>query len=116
VVGGALYVGIGALRAKMNVLKVKTTTVSIYSATDSLVSLTATGYLVPQVTAKVGAQVAATVVKTLVAEGDLVAEGSGLFELDAKDAEAAVASAEARRAAAQKAKALVPTKACSGRP
>ena len=101
VIGGALFAGIGALRAKMNVIKVKTTTVSIYSATDSLVSLTATGYLVPQVTAKVGAQVAATVVKTLIAEGDLVAEGSGLFELDAKDAEAAVASAEARRAAAQ---------------
>ena len=101
VIGGALYAGIGALRAKMNVLKVKTTTVSVFSATDSLVSLTATGYLVPQVTAKVGAQVAASVVKTLVAEGDRVAEGSGLFELDAKDAEAAVASAEARRAAAQ---------------
>lgn len=101
ILGGAAYAGIGAVRAKMNVLKVKTTTVSIYSATDSLVSLTATGYLVPQVTAKVGAQVAASVVKTLVAEGDRVAEGSGLFQLDAKDAEAAVASAEARRAAAQ---------------
>jgi len=101
VIGGAIYAGIGVLRAKMNVIKVKTTTVSVFSATDSLVSLTATGYLVPQVTAKVGAQVAASVVKTLVAEGDRVAEGSGLFELDAKDAEAAVASAEARRAAAQ---------------
>lgn len=101
VVGGAIYAGIGALRARMDVLKVKTTTVTLYSATDSLVSLTATGYLVPQVTARVGAQVAASVTKTLVAEGDRVAEGSGLFELDAKDAEAAVHSAEARRAAAQ---------------
>ena len=82
-------------------VKVKTTTVSVFSATDSLVSLTATGYLVPQVTAKVGAQVAATVVKTLVVEGDRVAEGSGLFELDAKDAQAAVDAAEARRTAAQ---------------
>ncbi len=64
------------------------------------VDLTATGYLTPQVTARVGAKVVGRIAKVFVREGQAVKAGDALFELDALDAQAAAASARARVAAA----------------
>ena len=62
--------------------------------------LTATGYVIPQITAKVGAKVIGRVTRAKVREGQSVKAGEVLFDLDAADQAAAVASARARVAAA----------------
>jgi RND family efflux transporter MFP subunit len=62
--------------------------------------LTATGYLVARRSSEVAAPVSARVETVLVSEGDLVRAGDPIAELDARDAEAALAAARARTAAA----------------
>jgi RND family efflux transporter MFP subunit len=89
------------IERKMNTPKVTLTSVSVVSATDGLVSLTATGYVVPQRTARLGAEAFTKVLRTNVREGQLVKAGDVLFELDATDARAAIDSANARLGAAR---------------
>lgn len=62
--------------------------------------MTATGYVTPQVTAKVGTKAAGRIAKVMTHEGDTVKEGQPLFELDPVDERAALGSAQARIKAA----------------
>jgi HlyD family secretion protein len=89
--------------AKARVFKteVATTEIGLVSPAQATVDLTATGYVVPQVVAKVGAKVTGRVVKVNVREGDTVKAGAVLFELDPSDQKSAVAAAAARVAAAR---------------
>ncbi len=80
--------------------EVDSTEVIMLSPIQSQVDLTATGYVTPQVTAKVGTKAAGRISKVLVAEGDKVKEGQLLFELDPVDERAALGSAQARIKAA----------------
>lgn len=71
------------------------------SPIQSQVDLTATGYVIPQVTAKVGTKVAGRIAKVFLREGETVTAGEPLFELDPADERIAMGSAQARiRAAA----------------
>lgn len=81
-------------------LEVAVTEVTSISPVQAQVDLTATGYVIPQITAKVGAKVIGRVTRAKVREGQSVKAGEVLFDLDAADQAAAVASARARVAAA----------------
>jgi RND family efflux transporter MFP subunit len=80
--------------------EVAVTEIASVSPAQASVNLTATGYVVPQSTAKIGAKIVGKIVKVDVKEGDEVKAGHVLFELDPEDQKAAVTSAQARVAAA----------------
>lgn len=81
--------------------EVAVTEVTMVSPAQATVDLTATGYVVPQVVAKVGAKIVGRVAKVNVKEGATVKVGQILFELDPSDQKSAVASGQARVAAAR---------------
>lgn len=80
--------------------EVESAEVILLSPIQSQVDLTATGYVIPQVTAKVGSKSAGRISKVLVQEGDMVKAGQLLFELDPADERSAMGSAQARIKAA----------------
>ncbi len=96
----AYTVGAPYLEAKFFKAKVDVTEVSQMSPSQATVELSATGYVVPQVTARVGAKVIGRIAKTNVKEGSRVKAGDVMFELDLADQKSAIASAQARYAAA----------------
>lgn len=89
-----------ALQARFFRTEVEVTEISSVSPTQADVELTATGYVIPQTTAKVGAKVIGRISKVNLREGQTVKAGDVIFELDALDQQAAVQSAAARAAAA----------------
>ncbi len=103
VVGGAVAVALALPYAKARVFKteVATTEIGLVSPAQATVDLSATGYVVPQVVAKVGAKVTGRVVKVSIHEGSVVKAGDVLFELDPSDQKSAVAAAAARVQAAR---------------
>jgi len=80
--------------------EVAVTEVSSLTPSQAAVDLTSTGYVVPQVTAKVSAKIVGRVSKSEVKEGQTVKAGDPLFEFDGADQLALAASARARVAAA----------------
>jgi HlyD family secretion protein len=94
--------------AKARVFKteIATTEIGLVSPAQATIDLSATGYVVPQVVAKVGAKVTGRVTKVNIHEGSVVKAGDILFELDPSDQKSAVTAAGARVAAAH-AKAMV---------
>jgi RND family efflux transporter MFP subunit len=102
--GAAVAVRVWALpyaEGKIFKTEVATTEVSLVSPAQATVDLTATGYVVPQVVAKVGAKVVGRVSKVNVKEGQVVKAGEILFDLDPSDQKSAVAAGNARTAAAR---------------
>jgi RND family efflux transporter MFP subunit len=97
---GSLTVGKPWVEAQVFKLEVTVTEVASISPLAASVDLTATGYVIPQITAKVGAKVVGRITKSDLREGQSVKAGEVLFELDPSDQAAAVASARARVAAA----------------
>lgn len=89
-----------AVSAKFFRTEVDVTEIASISPAQADVELTATGYVIPQITAKVGAKVIGRIARVNVREGQTVKAGDVLFELDALDQQAAVQSANARAAAA----------------
>jgi HlyD family secretion protein len=96
----AVKVGQPWVEAQVFQIEVGVTEVASISPAQGQVDLTATGYAVPQITANVGAKVVGRITRVTVREGQPVKSGQVLFELDAADQAAAVASAKARSAAA----------------
>src|SRR5262245_41419871 len=84
-VGAVGFWGMNAARAQLFKTPVSTTEISLVSPMQASVDLTATGYVVPQVVAKVGAKVVGRIVKVNVREGDKVEAGQVLFEMDPSD-------------------------------
>lgn len=109
IVGTTLaVVAVALVRIALPVLKerlfrteVSVTEIASVSAVQSNVRLTATGYVVPQVEVDVSSKIAGRIEKALVREGSVVRRGEPMFELDATDLRAQVASARARAAAAK---------------
>ncbi len=93
--------GLPYAKARVFKTEVSTTEVGLVSPAQATIDLSATGYVVPQVTAKVGAKVTGRVVKVNIHEGSVVKEGDVLFELDPSDQRSAVAAASAKVAAAR---------------
>jgi RND family efflux transporter MFP subunit len=79
---------------------VETSEIVLLSPIQSQVELTATGYVTPQVTAKVGSKIAGRIAKVFVNEGEVVQKGQVLFELDPSDERSALSFARARVLAA----------------
>jgi RND family efflux transporter MFP subunit len=100
---GSLVSGILAYRAlepRLFGLELTFTEVSWVSPTHATTKLTATGFVVAQVTSRVGAPVPGKVLRVHVREGDSVKAGDLLVELDDSEQRSALAAARARTAAA----------------
>ncbi len=76
--------------------EVSTTEVSLLSPVQSSVQVTATGYIVPQVTSKVGPHDTGRLARVLVKEGDTVKAGQVLAEMETLDQQSAIAAAVSR--------------------
>jgi RND family efflux transporter MFP subunit len=100
---GALGYFEGLPRAKAWLFKteVAVTEISQLSSGHATVELTSTGYVVPQVLAKVGAKTPGRIAKANLREGDTVKAGAVLFELDSVDQKSSLAAAQARVAVAR---------------
>lgn len=98
---GVGVVGKSYVEAKVFKPEVALTEVSLVSPAQASVDLTATGYVVPQIVAKVGAKTEGRITKVRAREGDTVKLGEILFELDPSDQKSAILSAQARVAAAR---------------
>ena len=96
----AYTMGVPYLEAKFFKTKVDVTEVALVSPAQATVELSATGYVVPQITARVGAKVIGRVGATRIKEGSSVKAGEIMFELDVADQKSAIASAQARYHAA----------------
>jgi len=81
--------------------EVQTTEIGLVSPAQATIDLSATGYVVPQVVAKVGPKLTGRVVKVNIREGSVVKAGEVLFDLDPSDQKSAVGAAVARVAAAR---------------
>ncbi len=93
-------VGFRALRASTEASLFKTevsfTEVGTIAPSQGQVEVTSTGYVVPQVIAKVGTKIMGRISKVGVREGGRVKAGDSLFELDPSDQRSAVAASNAR--------------------
>ena len=101
VAAGGVALGAPYVEGKLFKTQVELTEVALVSPAQASVDLAATGYVVPQVVAKVGAKVAGRISKVNIREGDKVKTGDVLFELDPSDQKSAVTSGQARAAAAK---------------
>lgn len=99
VVGGAL--GWKALENRLLKQTVKTTEVTVLSPSQAEVEITATGYVIPQRTSKVGSKLPGRIAKVFVKEGDAVKEGDVLAQLEDADQRSAVVAASSRAGVAQ---------------
>jgi RND family efflux transporter MFP subunit len=100
-VGAAAVFGKSAIEARVFKTEVELTEIASISAGQASIDVTSTGYVVPQVVAKVGAKVVGRITRVGLAEGDTVRAGQTLFELDPADQKSAIASAQARAASAR---------------
>ena len=92
-VGWAVY---PRIRGQVFKTEVATTEVTLLSPVQSSVQVTATGYIVPQVTSKIGPHDTGRLAAVLVKEGDTVKAGEVLAEMETIDQRSAVAAAESR--------------------
>ncbi len=100
-IGGAGYLAYPRVRAEVFKTEVTTTEVALLSPVQSSVQVTATGYIVPQVTSKVGPHDTGRLARVLVKEGDTVKAGQVLAEMETLDQRSAVAAAASRVAVSQ---------------
>ncbi|MBK8254684.1 MAG: efflux RND transporter periplasmic adaptor subunit [Polyangiaceae bacterium] len=98
VVGGALvYPRIAAAVFKT---EITLTEISMISPAQASISITSSGYVVPQVISRIGAKIPGRISRVLVKEGDAVKACDVLIELEDADQRAAIAAAQARVSAA----------------
>jgi len=103
-VGAVVAGGVVAYpRVKAEIFKteVSATEISMVSPVQASVSVTTTGYVVPQTLSKVGAKIPGRIAKVLVKEGDLVKAGDVLLELEDADQKSSIAAAGSRIAVAR---------------
>ena len=103
---GIVVVGVRAFvlpyaESRLFKTEIQVTEIGLVSPAQASVDLAATGYVVPQIVAKVGAKVTGRIAKVNLREGDSVKAGQVLFELDPSDQRSAVAAAGARVSAAR---------------
>ncbi len=103
-VGGlvaAWIFGYPALQSRVFKIEVVVTEIAMVSPAQAAITVTSTGYVVPQMISKVGAKLAGRVAKVFVKEGNVVKAGDVLAELEATDQRSSIAAAGSRAAAAQ---------------
>jgi RND family efflux transporter MFP subunit len=89
------------LKGEVFKTEVTTTEVTLLSPVQSSVEVTATGYIVPQITSKVGPHDTGRLARVLVKEGDTVKAGQILAEMETLDQRSAIAGATSRVAVAR---------------
>jgi HlyD family secretion protein len=89
------------LEAEVFKTEIGITEIALISPAQASITVTSTGYVVPQLVARPGAKVPGRLARVLVKEGDVVKSGQLLAELEDADQKSAIASAEARVAAAR---------------
>jgi HlyD family secretion protein len=99
--GAAGYFAYAKFAAEVFKQDVKTSEVALISPSQAEVLVTATGYVIPQVTSKVGAKAPGRVSKVFVQEGDLVKEGDVIVQLEDTDQRSAMATAGSRVSVAE---------------
>jgi RND family efflux transporter MFP subunit len=97
---GAAY-GYPMVKARLFKTEITATEVALISPAQASISVTSTGYLVPQILSHVGAKAAGKVARAFIKEGDTVKAGDVLFELDDSDQKSSIAAARARAATAR---------------
>lgn len=98
-VGG--YVGYQKLEGQIFKQEMKVTEISMISPSQAEVQVTATGYVIPQRTSKVGSKLPGRLAKVLIKEGDTVKEGDVIAQLEDTDIRTQVVAAGSRVGAAQ---------------
>jgi len=88
------------LESQVFKLEVAVTEISSISPAQASVDLTATGYVIPQTTAKIGTKIVGRISEVKMREGQRVSKGDVLFVLDETDQAAAISAARARANAA----------------
>jgi len=99
--GAAGYATYPRARAEIFKTEVAYSEVALVSPVQSSVLVTATGYIIPQVTSKVGPHDTGRLARVFVKEGDTVKQGQVLAEMETLDQKAAIAGSAARVAVAQ---------------
>jgi RND family efflux transporter MFP subunit len=99
-VGAAAFVGYGKLQTAVFKQEVKTTEVAMISPSQADVQVTAAGYVIPQITSKVGAKVSGRIGKVHVKEGDTVKAGDVVAQLEDADQRSQIGAASTRVSAA----------------
>jgi RND family efflux transporter MFP subunit len=100
--GGVAYlIAAPRVRAKLFTTEVKTGEITLVSPAQSQVQLTATGYVVALVYAKVAAKVPGRIAEIFVEEGDTIEKGAKVARLEDVDFKSALASSRAHAAAAR---------------
>jgi RND family efflux transporter MFP subunit len=100
-VGIAGVVGYQRLQGQLFKQEVRTTEIAMISPSQADVLVTATGYVIPQVTSKVGAKIAGRIAKVMVKEGDTVKEGQILAQLEDSDQKSQIVATSSRVGVAQ---------------
>jgi RND family efflux transporter MFP subunit len=100
-VGAAGWAGYPRLKGEVFKTEAATTEVTLLSPVQSSVQVTATGYIVPQITSKVGPHDTGRLARVLVKEGDTVKAGQVLAEMETVDQRSAIAGAASRVAVAR---------------
>ncbi len=99
-VAAAGVVGYPRVMAAMFKTEISMTEISMISPAQASISITSSGYIVPQVLSRVGAKIPGRIARVLVKEGDRVKAGDLMIELEDADQRAAIAAAQARVGAA----------------
>jgi RND family efflux transporter MFP subunit len=81
--------------------EVRTTEIAMISPSQAEIQVTATGYVIPQLTSKVGAKLPGRLSKVNVREGDTVKEGDVIAQLEDADQKSQIVAASSRVGAAQ---------------
>ncbi|WP_437895583.1 efflux RND transporter periplasmic adaptor subunit [Sorangium sp. So ce124] len=100
-VAGAAAFALPRAQSAIFKAEVTTTEVALVSPAQASISVTSTGYVVPQVVSKVGAKIPGRIARVHVKEGDVVKQGDLLVELEDADQKSLVAAAQAKVAAAR---------------
>jgi RND family efflux transporter MFP subunit len=109
IIGGAVigvaaagyFVAVPYLSSRIFKTEVSVTEIALVSPAHAAIELTSSGYVMPQTVSQVSAKVGGKVAKVFVNQGDVVAEGDVLLEMELFDQQAAVAAARSRVAAAR---------------
>ena len=101
VLGAAGFTGYQRVEGALFKQEVKATEIAMISPSQADVTVTATGYVIPQITSKVGSKLPGRIAKVNIKEGDTVKEGDVIAQLEDADQRSQVVAASTRVGAAQ---------------
>ena len=99
--GAAGFAGYQRVEGALFKQEVKATEIAMISPSQADVTVTATGYVIPQITSKVGSKLPGRIAKVNIKEGDTVKEGDVIAQLEDADQRSQVVAASTRVGAAQ---------------